>query len=959
MYTRLSIGISIVFLFLLASPASAATATYTNTSSSIEVSDNFSISDLDVTLNLDADIRALEVRLINPTGEVVSLYTNHRAFGTRFRNTTFDDEASTSLSGSNSSRESRFTPNQPLSDLDGTNAEGTWVLEVKYDETYNPSLPLVLHSWAMTFDGADPATINGVKYHDQNGNGERDDGEPGLEGWTIHLDVNGSNFPDAGEPTTVTDSDGNYEFTDLNIQDYVVREFLQPDWFQVTPKGNRHEVRVHTGETVSNIDFGSLQSAETTLHPYTSTTAAPFEDDGETVKAQAPITVSDAFNVVDVNVIINADAPLFDTNFFLIGPDGTRVRLFRAGGTGIRGGDQFRNTKFDDQATRDIPSGDRPPFSNTYRARETLSILNRDSAAGEWILEAVDVDKGNGTEGQIHGWTLELSTPTQQEPEPIVIVPGMLASISPVGTFTENISNFWIFTPGAHGFYKSLLDQLAVAGYKENKHVFVAHYNWRKPVSDNATTYLKPMIDFVKQETGSDKVDVVAHSMGGLVARSYIQGEQYENDIDQLITLGAPHQGAADAYVAWEGGDFPVTWSSSLKGLINFVEFSLRKSTRQNLPKPLSFRTFFPSLKDLLPITDFITIDENDVPTESLTEQNNLLKDLQSNINDIEGRGVDVTAIIGTDIKTLANIELSNTRTALDEALQRWRDGRPVHEVILPNSTEGDQRVLISSAQIGDNILTIPGGAHEELPHLARKEILGILGIDLVEFNYEPPEINSIFGVAILSPIDPEIKCGDQVLSRDENTFTNAQYIFDPNALDAPKILTISNPPEGNCEITLNGTGLGEYHAITCFADEDEESCTVREGTTATGAVETYSVAITEEGFKASPTDITVLTEELLRSTSHLLRTRHIHRRATSSLLVPASAMRLYAKLYDKRTENRGFDDFIAKHYYSRLQQSFKRFSRELEKQVNNGRLDETAILKLVTVEQQLKDAGL
>jgi len=63
--------------------------------------------------------------------------------------------------------------------------------------------------------------------------------------------------------------------------------------------------------------------------------------------------------------------------------------------------------------------------------------------------------------------------------------------------------------------------------------------------SENIETYsirLKEAIDLVKRETGSDKVVLVAHSMGGLVARSYMQifGD---SDVASLVMIATPNHG--------------------------------------------------------------------------------------------------------------------------------------------------------------------------------------------------------------------------------------------------------------------------------------------------------------------------------------------------------------------------------------------------------------------------------
>jgi len=63
--------------------------------------------------------------------------------------------------------------------------------------------------------------------------------------------------------------------------------------------------------------------------------------------------------------------------------------------------------------------------------------------------------------------------------------------------------------------------------------------------SENIETYairLKELIDLLKFRTGKDKVIIVAHSMGGLVARSYLQifGD---NDVNKLIIIATPNKG--------------------------------------------------------------------------------------------------------------------------------------------------------------------------------------------------------------------------------------------------------------------------------------------------------------------------------------------------------------------------------------------------------------------------------
>ena len=66
--------------------------------------------------------------------------------------------------------------------------------------------------------------------------------------------------------------------------------------------------------------------------------------------------------------------------------------------------------------------------------------------------------------------------------------------------------------------------------------------------------------------TGAQKVRIVAHSAGGLVARVYLQnalpGVPYRGDVDRLLTIGTPHLGSA---LASHWGDFLGTRATSLQ----------------------------------------------------------------------------------------------------------------------------------------------------------------------------------------------------------------------------------------------------------------------------------------------------------------------------------------------------------------------------------------------------------
>jgi parallel beta-helix repeat protein len=109
-------------------------------------------------------------------------------------------------------------------------------------------LPLVRVAWQ------EGGIIHGTKFNDANGNKIRDPGEEGLANWTIQL--RGFDFikRTSVHKTTITDINGNYNFTDLNPGTYIVNGMLQPRWIPTTP--SVISVRLEEGESAL-VDFGN------------------------------------------------------------------------------------------------------------------------------------------------------------------------------------------------------------------------------------------------------------------------------------------------------------------------------------------------------------------------------------------------------------------------------------------------------------------------------------------------------------------------------------------------------------------------------------------------------------------------------------------------------------------------------------------------------------------------------
>lgn len=93
---------------------------------------------------------------------------------------------------------------------------------------------------------------------------------------------------------------------------------------------------------------------------------------------------------------------------------------------------------------------------------------------------------------------------------------------------------------------------------------------------------LKVVIDCVKALTNTTKVSLVAHSMGGLASRFYLQslagGAAYGSDVQRLITIGTPHNGAnalADLSLLLDGSHYLLPKVGSKDGGFGIAVHSL------------------------------------------------------------------------------------------------------------------------------------------------------------------------------------------------------------------------------------------------------------------------------------------------------------------------------------------------------------------------------------------------
>jgi len=128
----------------------------------------------------------------------------------------------------------------------------------------------------------------------------------------------------------------------------------------------------------------------------------------------------------------------------------------------------------------------------------------------------------------------------------VVLVHGWLGFPGPLSDTCEAVPTQYLGMAGDPdpGFFEQIPAAVRDAGYA----VFFAHIAssmWSTPsIGDNARC-LANQLDWLRDNRSATSFILVAHSMGGLVSRGYIEDGtlDIQKDVRALITLGTPHEG--------------------------------------------------------------------------------------------------------------------------------------------------------------------------------------------------------------------------------------------------------------------------------------------------------------------------------------------------------------------------------------------------------------------------------
>jgi hypothetical protein len=156
----------------------------------------------------------------------------------------------------------KLTEFQPAGYLDGKDTIGTPGGSTTNDMFSDIVLPAGFDGVQNNFGEVLPPVkgkIRGTKYLDLTGNGLTPD-DTGFGGVTIYIDYNNDGVKNSNEPSTITASDGSYEFGGLNAGNYIIREVVPNGYIRTFPVlTDRYVVTLSTGQTVTGINFANAE----------------------------------------------------------------------------------------------------------------------------------------------------------------------------------------------------------------------------------------------------------------------------------------------------------------------------------------------------------------------------------------------------------------------------------------------------------------------------------------------------------------------------------------------------------------------------------------------------------------------------------------------------------------------------------------------------------------------------
>lgn len=296
-----------------------------------------------------------------------------------------------------------------------------------------------------------------------------------------------------------------------------------------------------------------------------------------------------------------------------------------------------------------------------------------------------------------------------------IVLPGSDSYLNDLSLNEDGMSNLPLVADGiikkinvplfSTDYFEGLLSVLESEGYVEDDSLFEYAYDWRLDIQTVADE-LREKIEEVKAITGAEKVDVVAHSMGGLLTKDFLKDNA--TSVGKFIDIGTPHVGSPKSLITLEEGETGIYLLN--KGTIKFISQNM-PSVYELLPSEAYFADGDYYVWDGVGKNERLSFEETKNYLKSSGRNQTLVDladDFHRELDDVNPAdyGVKTYNVVGCGTPTLGKFYL------LDDS-----PTHPVYNIGLING-DGTVPAKSASAMLAEETYYVQSAVHATMPSM-------------------------------------------------------------------------------------------------------------------------------------------------------------------------------------------------------------------------------------------------
>jgi hypothetical protein len=218
--------------------------------------------------------------------------------------------------------------------------------------------------------------------------------------------------------------------------------------------------------------------------------------------------------------------------------------------------------------------------------------------------------------------------------------------------------------------------------------VYVYAYDWRKSIT-GALGGLDAIVERARAAHGGVKARVIAHSMGGLVTRAYVNDPARAAKLSHVVTVGTPYWGSPKSLLPVARGDMDTGFALGLDPVLSNSEVRRMAVNFAGLYGLMPSDSWHAAAGDWFRLTDKKTQPKGaDATAKAIAKQwegegskPNLalyraaLAEHRTLLDGFKTNGVAYLAIAGSQKPTVAGVDVNTNKLFADNWTWRWANG--------------------------------------------------------------------------------------------------------------------------------------------------------------------------------------------------------------------------------------------------------------------------------------------